>query len=137
MTFILIFHLGDCTGLPDKPQMFTEGVRLRQRCVFSQLLFTRIGLRKCGARFEALLRGPTQWCVEIFEGVHGVIIVIGDVTKTRPVRVTPRPLQQRLQWTAPLNPINQRISTLINTSFLARHLPDQKEGTSVVPAERY
>jgi len=43
--------------------------------------------------------------------VHGVIIEIGDVTKARPVRVTPRPLQQRFQWTAPLNPINQRITT--------------------------
>jgi len=30
----------------------------------------RAGVRKCGARFETLLRGPTQWCVEIFEGVH-------------------------------------------------------------------
>jgi len=24
-----------------------------------------------------------------------------------PERVTPRPLQQRIQWAAPLNPINQ------------------------------
>jgi len=64
------------------------------------------------------------------------MIEIGDVTKARPERVTPRPLQQRLQWTAPLNPINQRITTLINTSSLAMHLPDQKGVTSVVPSER-
>jgi len=38
------------------------------------------------------------------------MIEIGDVTKARHERVTPRPLQQRLQWTAPLNPINQRIT---------------------------
>jgi len=30
----------------------------------------RAGVRKCRARFETLLRGPTQWRVEIFEGVH-------------------------------------------------------------------
>jgi len=58
--------------------------------------------------------------------MHGVMIEIGDVTKARPVRVMPRTLQQRPQWTAPLNPINQRIITLINTSSLARHLPDQR-----------
>jgi len=68
--------------------------------------------------------------------MHGVMIEIGDATKARPARVTPRPLQQRLQWTAPLNPVNQRNTTLINTSSLARHIPDQKGGTSVVPAER-
>ena len=96
----------------------------------------RAGVSKCGARFETFLRGPTQWCVDIFSGVHGVMIEIGDVTKARPVKVTPRPLQQRLQWTAPVNPINQKLTTLINTSSLARHLTDQKEGTSVVPAER-
>jgi len=64
----------------------------------------------CGARFEALLRGPTQWCVEIFERVNQrVMIEIGDVTKARPERVTPKPLQQRLEWTAPLNPVNQKL----------------------------
>jgi len=66
------------------------------------------------------------------------MIEIGDVTKARPERLAPRPLQQRLQRTTPLNPINQRISlqpTLI-TSSLARYLPDQKGVTSVVPAER-
>jgi len=73
--------------------------------------------------------GPTQWCVEIFEGVHqGVMIEIGDDTKARPERVTPRPLRQRLQWTTPLNPAYQRITTLINTSSLVRYLPDQKRG---------
>jgi len=50
------------------------------------------------------------------------MIEIGDVTKARPERVTPTPLQQRLQWTAPLNPINQRITTLINT-FLSGQAP--------------
>jgi len=50
--------------------------------------------------------------------------------------VTPRPLHQRLHWTTPLNPINQRITTLINACSLARYIPDQKGGTSVVPAER-
>jgi len=50
--------------------------------------------------------------------------------------VTPRTLQQRLQSTALSNPINQRITTLMNTSSLARYLPDQKGGTSVVLAER-
>ena len=35
--------------------------------------------------------------------------------------LTPRPLQQRLQCTAPLNPINQVITALINTSSLVRH----------------
>jgi len=35
-----------------------------------------------------------------------------------------------------LNPINQRITTLNNTSSLARFLPDQKGGTRVAPAER-
>jgi len=51
--------------------------------------------------------------------------------KARPERLTPRPLQQRLQCTAPLNPIKQTITTLINTSYLIRHLPDQKRVTSV------
>jgi len=64
------------------------------------------------------------------------MIEIADVTKARPERLTSRPLQQRLQWTAPLNPINQIITTLINTPSLTRYLPDQKGGTSVVPAER-
>jgi len=27
---------------------------------------TRAGLNKCGARFEALLRGPTEWRVQKF-----------------------------------------------------------------------
>jgi len=39
------------------------------------------GVSKCGVLFETLLRGPTQWCAEIFEGEHGVMIEIGDVTK--------------------------------------------------------
>jgi len=60
---------------------------------------------------------------------------ISHVTKARPERVIPRPLQQRLQSIAPLKAINQRITTLINTSSLARYLPDQKRGTSVVPPE--
>jgi len=41
----------------------------------------RVGVSKCGARFETLLRDPTQWCVEIFEWVHGVIIEIGNLHK--------------------------------------------------------
>jgi len=65
------------------------------------------------------------------------MVEISDVTKARPERGMRRPLQQRFQWTAPLNPITQRIATLINTSSLARYLPDQKGDTSVVglPAE--
>ena len=47
--------------------------------------------------------------------------------KVRPVRLTPRPFQQRLQSTVPLNPINQTITTLIDTSSLVRHLTDQRE----------
>jgi len=61
---------------------------------------------------------------------------IGDVIKACPEMMTRRLLQQRLQWTAPQNPITQRITTVINTSSLARYLPDQKGGTSVVPSER-
>jgi len=64
------------------------------------------------------------------------MIEIGDVTKARTVKVMLRPLQQRLQWTAPLHPRNQIITILIITSSLARHLPDQKGVTNVVPAER-
>ena len=58
--------------------------------------------------------------------------------KARSERLTPRPLQQRLQCTAPLNPINQIITTLINTSSLVRHLLDQKGVTitNVVPPGR-
>jgi len=96
----------------------------------------RAVVSKCRALFETLLRGPTHWCAESFEGEHGVMIEIGDVTKARPERLTPRPLQQRLQCTVPLNPINQIITTLINTSSLVRHLPDQKVVTSVVPSKR-
>jgi len=41
---------------------------------------------------ETLLRGPTQWYVEIPERVHqGVMIEIEDARKARPERVTPRP----------------------------------------------
>jgi len=41
-------------------------------------------------------------CAEIFEKGHqGIIIEIGDFGKGRPERVTPRPLQDRLQWTTP------------------------------------
>jgi len=43
---------------------------------------------------------------------------INDVTKARPESVTPRTLQQRIQWTAPLNSIKQKATTLINTSSL-------------------
>jgi len=70
----------------------------------------------------------------MFEVVHDATIEIGDVTNARPEGVTPRPVQvqQRLQWTAPLNPINQRITT----SPLVRYLPDQKGVTSVVRAGR-
>jgi len=39
------------------------------------------GVSKCGALFETLLRSPTQWCTDIFEGEHGVMIEIGDGTK--------------------------------------------------------
>jgi len=51
-------------------------------------------------------------------------------------KVDARSLQQRLQLTTPLNPINQIITTLINTSSLVRLLPDQKGVASVVPPER-
>jgi len=98
----------------------------------------RPGVSKCGARFETLLRGPTQWCIEIFEGVNqGVMIEICGVTKARPEMVTARPLQQRLQWTAPLKSINRRLKPLINTSSLARHLPDQSYECSTCREERY
>jgi len=53
------------------------------------------------------------------------MVEISDVTKARPERVTPRPLQQSLQWTAPLNPINQRIATHINASSPARDLRNE------------
>jgi len=46
--------------------------------------------------------------------------------------VTPKSLQQIIQWTKPLNPINQRITTLINASSLPRYLSDQKGGMSIV-----
>jgi len=86
---------------------------------------------------ETLLRGPTQWCVEIFEGLHqGLLIEIDNVEKARAERMKPRPLQERLQWRVPQNPINQRIITFIKTSSLARYLSDQKGGMSLVLAER-
>jgi len=45
----------------------------------------RAGVSKCGARFETLFRGPTQWCIEILERVHqGVMVEIGDVMNARP-----------------------------------------------------
>jgi len=44
----------------------------------------RAGVSKCGALFETPLWGPTQWCVESFEGEHGVMIEIGDVAKRGP-----------------------------------------------------
>jgi len=55
------------------------------------------------------------------------MIDIDDVAKAGPVRVTPRPLQQKLQLTVPLNPINQRITTPINTSSMARHPLTRRE----------
>jgi len=57
------------------------------------------------------------------------MVEISDVTKARPERVTPRPLQQRLQWTARLNP---RIATLINTYWSER-----RYGCSTCREERY
>jgi len=78
--------------------------------VRSLVVMCRTGVSKCGARFETLLQGPTQWCVEFFEGVHGVMIEIVDVTKARAVRTTPRPFQQIHQWTAQLNQKNQENS---------------------------
>jgi len=79
----------------------------------------RAGVSRCGARLETLLRGTTHWCVEILERVHqGSMIEIGDVTKARPERLTPRPLRRRLQWTAPLNPLNQIITTLFKITTL-------------------
>ena len=51
----------------------------------SGIVGTRAGVSKCVAQFETLLRGPTQWCVEIFEGAHqGAMIEISDVTKRGP-----------------------------------------------------
>jgi len=64
------------------------------------------------------------------------MIEIGDAEKARGERMKPRLLRQRLQWTGPQNTINQRIITLINTSSLARYLPDQKGGVSLTLAER-
>ena len=46
--------------------------------------------------------------------------------KARPERLTPRPLQQRPQCAAPLNPITQRITTLINTSSLMSVVPPKR-----------
>jgi len=44
---------------------------------------SRAGVSKCGARFETLLRVPTQWCAERFWGAYqSAVIEIGDVTKT-------------------------------------------------------
>jgi len=40
------------------------------------------------------------------------MIESSDVTKVRPDKVTPRPLQQRIEWTAPSNPINKKITNL-------------------------
>jgi len=40
-----------------------------------QLTELRAGVSKCGTGLKTLLRGPTQWCVQIFEGVHQVIMV--------------------------------------------------------------
>jgi len=50
------------------------------------------------------------------------MIEISDVIMAGLEKVTPRPLQHRLQRTEPLNPINQRIkaTTLIITSSLSR-----------------
>jgi len=67
-------------------------------------LWSGPALASAGPDLKHFCGGPTPWCVEIFEEVHGVMIKIADVTKSKPVRVTPRPLQQRLQWTAPLKP---------------------------------
>jgi len=96
---------------------------------------SRAGVSKCGARFETLLQGPTQWFIEIFEGANqGVLIEIGGVTKARPEMVTPRPLQERLQWTAPLKSINGRLQLSL--------IPPLWPGTSLIrvmsvaPAER-
>jgi len=92
----------------------------------------RAGVSKCGVRFETLLRGPTQWCVEILLRVdHGVMIEIGDVTKVRDERATPRPLQRRLQWTALLNPSNNYNPHLY---FLSGQV---QGGCSTCRAERY
>jgi len=54
------------------------------------------------------------------------MIDIGDdVMKARPERVTSRPLQQTLQWTAAVeNRINQRITTFYK-SFLPPLWPDR------------
>jgi len=55
------------------------------RCTCLIAISSRAGVSKCEARFETLLRGPTQWCGEIVKGVHqGEMIEIGDVKKARP-----------------------------------------------------
>jgi len=51
------------------------------------------------------------------------MVKINDVIEVRPERVTPRPLQQRLQWTAPLNPFNQRIITALIKYLLSGQIP--------------
>jgi len=56
---------------------------------------SRAGVSKCGARFETLLRVPTQWCAERFWG--GV-----PRCSDRNRWCYKNTLQRRLQRTAPL-----------------------------------
>jgi len=55
------------------------------------------------------------------------MIDIGDdIMKARPERVTSRPLQQTLQWTAAVeNRINQRITTFYKSYSLPPLWPDR------------
>jgi len=96
---------------------------------------SRACVSTCGARFETLLQGPTQWYIEIFEGANQVVMIeIGGVTKARPEMVTQRPLKQRLQWTAPLKSINR----ILQLSLIPPLWPGTSliRVTSVAPAER-
>jgi len=49
------------------------------------------GLGKCGARLEAILRGPAQWCEQKFLGMASVITlkIMSDVKQRGPKRLIP------------------------------------------------
>ena len=59
------------------------------------------------------------------------MIEICHIETARLERVTPRPLQQRRRWTAPQSPINQRITTLMNTPTLVRYKCSLQRGEAL------
>ena len=102
----------------------------------ARLLFDatdRAGLRKCEARFEALLRGPINWRVHnrLRWASRRMIKISGG--KKRGSKglcqawgsgsIPPvSPLHQRLPRTSLQSPIYPRL-TILNASSLARYLP--------------